>query len=59
MAQAHPDRNFLGLEIRRAIAAAGLSQVLSLGLKNCFVVCGNANVSRNMFLADAAEDTCL
>lgn len=45
MAQAHPDVNFLGLEIRRPVAASGLSKLMALGLRNCHLVCCNVNVS--------------
>lgn len=45
MAKAHPNRNFLGLEIRRPIAAVGLARAAELGTQNCHLVCCNANVS--------------
>lgn len=46
MAKEFPERNFLGLEIRRPVAALGLSRAMALGLKNCHLVCCNVNVSR-------------
>lgn len=45
MAREHPERNFLGLEIRRPVAAIALARARQLPTRNCHFVCGNANVS--------------
>lgn len=44
MATEKPERNYLGLEIRRPTAAVALERVAALGTRNCHVVCCNANV---------------
>ncbi len=45
MASEQPERNYLGLEIRRPTAAVALERAAGLGTRNCHVVCCNANVS--------------
>ena len=45
MATEQPERNYLGLEIRRPTAAVALERAAGLDTQNCHVVCCNANVS--------------
>ncbi|CAM9764297.1 unnamed protein product [Ectocarpus sp. 6 AP-2014] len=55
MATEHPERNYLGLEIRRPTAALALERAAGLGTRNCHVVCCNANVDLDAVLTEAAQ----
>lgn len=52
MAQAHPDCNFLGLEIRRPVVALAMHRKNSLRLKNLYYLAANANVDLKRILSD-------
>ncbi|CAN0085614.1 unnamed protein product, partial [Hapterophycus canaliculatus] len=56
MARAQPERNYLGLEIRRPTAAVALERAAKLGTRNCHVVCCNANVDLDAVLTEAVQN---
>ncbi|CAM9147933.1 unnamed protein product [Ascophyllum nodosum] len=56
MAKAHPGRNFLGLEIRRPIAAVALSRAAELETRNFHLVCCNVNVDLDAVLTEATRN---
>ncbi|CAM9137369.1 unnamed protein product [Choristocarpus tenellus] len=55
MAEAHPEQNFLGLEIRRPVAATALVRAAGTRLRNLHFICCNANVDLEKILSRAAS----
>jgi tRNA (guanine-N7-)-methyltransferase len=57
MARAFPERNHLGLEIRRPLVQAAEADRLAAGLGNLHYLFGNANISLEDWLAQLPEGT--
>ena len=49
MAKAHPEVNFIGLEIQETVAAIALKKALTEGLPNLQLVCGDGSDITNYF----------
>ena len=56
MAQQHPDKNFLGIEIREALVNAANEAKEELGLNNLHYLFGNMNSSAEVLLESLPKD---